>query len=626
GRVEARGAFNAPIGDQFALRIAAQHQSSDGYYSNGASFGPITPFGPSPLEGAEGQGDGSDLGGEDVFNLRAKLLWAPTESFRATFQYEFIQDESDTVPAINETPIGDPSFSFNLLGFQQDPGDPLDNAGVTSSDAIGVDIGLGDGHLVDVDGYYLNVEWEVNDSLTLRSITGQRNQDSELANNYVGEVGPISQFDANRADRRETFQQEVRANWVVNDALDLVGGVFYQTNDTTFCVTQTLGFLDLFGLTLPFGTFNENPQVLCNAQDATAWAVYGDATFAMNDRLTLAGGVRYTSEDKDWIGRNQVFYQTLDGGFDTSLSFESLGPLGAADFERFSTGVLSSSASFEEPSWRAVASYEFTDDVFGYFGASRSFRSGAFNDQSGTTGNELTPEGIAATDPETVTSYEVGLRTDFFGDSLRFNPTFFYAKYKDAQRQIAATLTNSQGVDFQETRFFNAAELDILGIEMEAQWITPIDGLLIGGNFSWQDGEFNRFEADTDFDGDIDVDFSGRPLTRTPDTTWTLFGRYEQPVASNLMLRLGATASFEDDQVFNYSDLGSQFDTTLNSRTLVSVTAEVGDAGDAWFIRGFGRNLSDERYRTASQPVADLWVFSQYGEPRTFGVEVGARR
>ena len=646
-RVETRLALNLPLGDQFALRVSGQYQTSDGYYRNGAAFGPITPFGPlqmnamgdlvldgmgnpinlNPLLGETGEGDGRRLGGEEVINLRAKLRWEPSDQLDATFQYELIRDDSDTVPAVNETPVGDPNFLFNLLGFQQDPGDPLDNAGVTDREAIGAsDIGLfSDGHTVDVNGYYLNINYDLSDRVTIKSITGLRNQESRLVNNYVGEVGPISQFDANRADDRETFQQEIRINWDVTDQLDIVAGGFYQSNDTTFCVTQTLGFLDLFGLTLPFGTFNDNPQVLCNAQDADAYAIYGDMTYAVTDRLTIAGGVRYTWEEKDWIGRNQVFFQVLDGGFDPNLSFATLGPLGAADFDRFPTGVLASSADFDEPSWRGVISYAFTDDVFGYASVSHSFRSGAFNDQSGTTGNELTPAGIAATQPETVTSYEAGLRMEFADGAVRFNPTFFYANYEDAQRQIAATLTNSAGVEFQETRFFNAAELEIYGIELEGQWITPIEGLTLGGNFSWQDGEFERFEADTDFDGMIDVDFSGRPLTRTPETTWTVFGRYSAPLGNGMELRLGATAAYEDAQIFNYSDLGSQFDTTLNERTLVSATIELADEEDNWFVRVFGRNLTDKRYRTASQPVANLWVFSQYGEPQAFGVEVGAR-
>ena len=45
----------------------------------------------------------------------------------------------------------------------------------------------------------------------------------------------------------------------------------------------------------------------------------------------------------------------------------------------------------------------------------------------------------------------------------------------------------------------------------------------------------------------------------------------------------------------------------------------------ATFARLFGRNLTDKRYRVSSQPVANLWIFSQYGEPRVFGIEIGVK-
>lgn len=631
-QLQARAAINIPLGEQFAFRVAGQYQRSDGYYRNGASYGPLTPFGQvddggnniNPSNGATGQGDGRRIGGEDVVNLRAKLLWQPNDNFNALLQYEMVRENSETVPAVNETPIGDPRFVFNNLGYTQDPGDPLDNAGVTDQSATGAfDIGVNTGgHQVDVDGFYLNMEWTVGDA-TITSITGLRKQDSALANNYVGEVGPIAQFDANRADERETFQQEIRVNYNINDRWDIVAGAFYQSNDTTFCVTQQLGFLDLFGLA-PAGTFNNTPQVLCNAQDADAFAIFADTTYQVTDRLTLSGGIRYTWEDKNWIGRNQVIFQALDGGFDPSLTFDSLGLLGAADFARFPTGVLSDTGEngeFSEPSWRAVASYEFTDDIYGYASISRSFRSGAFNDQSGTTGAELVPAGIAPTRPEIATSYEVGLRTEWADGAFRFNPTFFYVEYKDAQRQIAATLVNSAGVEFQETRFFNAADARVFGIELETLWVTPVEGLTFGANGAWQDAKFNAFEADTNFDGVIDVDFSDRPLTRTPEFTYTLFGRYQQDITQDLTMRLGATLAYEDDNVFSYSDIDPAFDTTLNSRTLITLTAEIAESEGQWSVQAFVRNLTDERYRVSSQAVANLWVFSQYGAPRTFGVE-----
>ena len=93
------------------------------------------------------------------------------------------------------------------------------------------------GHQVDVDGYYLNLEWQL-DSGKVTSITGYRDQLSLLPSTYTGTTGTLSLFDANRADVRETFQQEIRFASEHDGPLNYVLGAFYQTNDTAFCVTQ----------------------------------------------------------------------------------------------------------------------------------------------------------------------------------------------------------------------------------------------------------------------------------------------------------------------------------------------------------------------------------------------------
>ncbi len=46
-------------------------------------------------------------------------------------------------------------------------------------------------------------------------------------------------------------------------------------------------------------------------------------------------------------------------------------------------------------------------------------------------------------------------------------------------------------------------------------------------------------------------------------------------------------------------------------------------AEDRYFVRAYGRNLSDKRYRIASQSVATLWTHSQFGAPRSYGIEFG---
>ncbi len=86
--------------------------------------------------------------------------------------------------------------------------------------------------------------------------------------------------------------------------VNFVVGAFYQKDKTEFCVAQLLGLrgLHIAPAISAAHFFNNNPQVLCNRQNAKSYAGYGDLTFAVNDRLTFGAGLRWTREKKELGG------------------------------------------------------------------------------------------------------------------------------------------------------------------------------------------------------------------------------------------------------------------------------------------------------------------------------------
>jgi iron complex outermembrane receptor protein len=457
-------------------------------------------------------------------------------------------------------------------------------------------------------------------------VTGLREQESELPSTYTGEVGPVSLFDANRLDDRETFQHEMRIATHWGGPFDMVGGVFYQEDTTTFCVVQVLGFLDLLGVSEgAFGDptfFDNNPQILCNEQDSENYAVFADGTWQVNEKLAIGGGIRWTNEEKEWIGRNQVFVQALGGGFDPNFTWQDLGdPMNAADFGRFPTGVFEDDESWKELTWRGTVSYQFSDEAYGYFTYARGFKSGAYNDQTGTSGAAITARSAAPTDPEIADSFEAGVKLDLLERRLRLDLTAFHVTYDDAQRDLVAEFTNALGGTFQETRFFNAAEVTAQGIEAELTALLT-ERLKIKANLGYTDTEYDSFEADTDFDGTPDVDLSDRDVNRAPELQWGIDARYTVPLAYGT-LDVGGNLSYEDDSIFVYSNTAPEFDSRSDERTLLSASVTWRDPSDVWFVRLYGKNLTDEEYRIGELPVANLWTFASFGAPRTWGVEAG---
>lgn len=631
GRVEGRAVGNIALGDTMAFRAAVLRAKSDGYYQNGATYGPVADFGVNyPLAGTSGAGDGSDIGGSDVLSGRFKFRWQPSDDLDINFAYEMVRDRGDTPPSVNETPDG--AYVFNLLGFSRDVGgDRVNYAGVSNREDVLLNMGS-KGHEIDVDGMYFNLDWDFNSNYSLSLFGGRRETDSWLANTYTGEVGPVSLFDATRQDERETTQLEARISSDLSGPFNFVAGAFYQKDDTVFSVSQVLGFVDM---TLDSGAlfgdplfFNNNPQVLSNSQEAEAMAFYVDGTYDITDKLTLGAGLRYTEEEKSWTGRNQVFIQALNGGFDPNFTWRELGePLAAADFAKYPTGVVRDSQTWNEPTWRVTLGYEASDMTYFYGTYSRGFKSGGYNDQTGTGGNPIEPIQARPTDPETADSFEIGMRSEWFDNQLRLNLTGFYVTYDDSQQQLLAEIEADRDGDginestFQETRFFNAAQIEVYGLELETVWQVT-DAFRVQGSMGLLESEFTEFQADTNFDGTIDTVLDGNPVARAPDMTYNLDFLYEQRMLGGAF-DWNLNVNYVDEATYAYTSLPDTPDGITDERTLLNAAVTYRPDNGSWWVRAFGKNLTDEEYRLGELPVANLWVMSYYGQPVTVGIEGG---
>ena len=614
GTKKANAAINFSAGDTVAVRFAGMYLKSDGYYKNNAPYGPIGTIAPfnSVHVGESGLGDGRDLGGDDVFSGRAKLLWSPNEDVNILLQYEIVRDKGDSPPIVQES---GPAYVVPFWGYPPAPsnGDPIKNAG-SSLRNDGKFVDIAGGHIVDIDGIYLNGDWAINDEYTVYFNAGNRQQESRLPSSYVGQTGPIGLFDASRDDDRETTQVEIRVGSNLDGAFNFTAGLFYQEDDTEFCVLQYVGFLDGFFVGTPADFWNETPRILCNKQDAEAKALYLDGTWDVNDRLNITAGIRYTDEKKSWAGRPMRLF--LDGAPLLDILDE---PLDGVDFNRFPEGVVYNEKSWEEPTYRLILGYDFSDDLFGFFGYSRGFKSGGYNDQLGTQLDPITDLAAQPTEPEIADSFEGGIKSTFAGGAATIAINAYYVEYTDAQRTFNVSFPGGG----QETLFFNAAEMTVKGVEAEGVWAVN-EAFTLQYNISYMDAKFDKFEADTNFDGDIDIDLSDKPVTRAPKWMGGVAGSYLQNVGRHNM-EWNLRVSYEDDSVASYSDVAPEFDTTLNSRTLVDASVTFRDADDRYYVRLLGSNLTDERYRTGTLSVATLWIMSAYGPPRYYGVEFGAR-
>ncbi len=627
GRQEFKVNVNVPIiDDTLAFRIAAMSRESDGYYENGKD---------SPNSAAGNYiGNGKDLGGDDSISGRAKLLWTPTEKLSVLFQYEYLNDESDAAPSVNETDPNSTQF-FNVIGLPGvTKGDPLDQAGITNRDRLadGTPTGLrfSDGHNIDIDGYYLNIDWEIG-KYTVNSITGYRDQDSYLPSTYTGEVGSTdgigSIFDAVRYDTRETFQQEVRVASNYDGPFNFVAGGFYQEDQTDFNVIQYLGILELFGSAVPGVLDDDNPLIIGNNQDMESVAVFFDGTYEFADTWTASAGARWTSEQKEFFSRPGtpiVVYGESPGTL--PIDVNNTGKYPCSDVNPFD--CQSDNETWDEVTYRALISNQFTDDLYGYASFSHGFKSGGYSDQAGS--GLAVPLKATRYDPEEADSYEIGLKFDTWDGRARLNTAAFYVEYSDMQR--ATIVTTPEGL--QETVVFNAAEVTAWGLEFEGT-VLLVDGLTLNANVGYLDTEYDEFGLDLDLDPSTpEVSLDGNDVTRAPEWTAGLDITWQVDVGNWGDITTIVGVYYEDESIFYYAidppsegnpggTPAPEFNTFLQDRTLINASVKYTHSSGKWYVAAFGKNLDDERYRNASQYVGGLWTFSTYAEPRVYGIELG---
>ena len=646
-------AVNFPIGDKLAVRISVIQDEEEGYWTNSKPSGNIISLGgpgstalyseggqlndKGTTKNADGTytsvGNGGKIGGKDVLAAKFKVLYQPNDFYRADITYEYLDDQGDAPATANDTPGGGAeAYLFPILGFPgyRDgpyPGNPFITG---ESQTCNTFTCVARGHEIEVEGIYLTQTFNF-ENFTLKSITGQRDQDEILNSTYTGESF-TSLYDAARNTRREQFQQEFRVTSDFDGPFNFVAGAAYYTDDVEFLVYGNLGFVDLIS---PAGTsgalqFANVAEIQASGQDRTSKAVYIDASYDISDQLKLTVGARHTEDEKDFYRR-----QYAPDGASFALIFtpdQYLGPwtnpLNKEDF-----GVaIDDSKDFEADTWRVVLDYAMNENTLIYGSIATGYVAGGFTETCGSTFT------CKPYNDEENTNIELGVKADLMEGRLRLNAAVFQTEYESLQRDsVKVRLVGD--TQFQETAAVNEGESTATGFEIEATYV-PTDNLRFDGFLGILDHEYDEYapglDAGTLTAGapsgvTINPDLSSLNVPFSPELTAGLSVTYFQDLASggSLIYNLG----FHHRDEFELSPLPANAaggtaanpvimqkrNTQAEERTLVNgfVTWEVNEniALTLW-----GKNLTDEVFRVSANPVATLWNFARYGAPRSIGV------
>lgn len=431
------------------------------------------------------------------------------------------------------------------------------------------------------------------------------------------------------------WSNELQINIDTDPVTLTVGGIYFHSKDRSGSPqfsrgTAQLSFFPATGEN-PLGGLSAPTAVSYNK--ATSYAAYAQAEIHVLPTLDLVLGGRVTRDKKSGTfvsGINPLlptatattgtFTSTVPGCPATS------NPVGVCRTAGIYAGLNETSFVYSDtrPIYSIGLNYQPNSDVLAYVKYSTGYVSG------GAIG------GISF-EPETVRSFEAGLKADFLNRRLRTNLAVFYAKYKDVQtassgRNIFDAALQRFRTDL-GTAIITGYDEKTYGFELEVTAV-PIDRLTLGASLGYTHIDQSNYNplyvGGFLVTGQELADVRLRP-TGTPKWTSNLSAQYEtEPLfgESTLLLRL--------DAIFR-SRL--YFDANRDRSTLIPAYKGLESGPPQWILNSrvalrdvrFGqiktelalwaRNLTDNK-----DPLFPLLVpfvgSSSYQQSRTFGLDL----
>ena len=430
----------------------------------------------------------------------------------------------------------------------------------------------------------LNLEWQL-ENFTVTSITG-------LIDNINRDVqdldsGPFLNFTVNQYDELEQTSQEIRFASNTTGSFDWIAGLYYEKGDVTFTGTQLPYFVGAppfqAAITAAQGNNQELGASQIYAQEQTTQSAFASTTWHMSDSQRVTAGMRYIDVQKDLD--KEVFWALYSSKFmDRESAVVTAPPFGGFQTQ----GSTTDSISWNDVLPSLTFEMDLDSDRMVYASYSAGFKAGGydFSNRVGATAPSY--------EEETVDSFELGLKSTLFDNSLRLNAALFYSDYAGVQQSVLDPNTFTFTVG-------NAAASSTRGLELDIDWAAT-ENLSVKANVTLLDSQFEEFVgacsqfeiANATCPDDVTVgakDLSGHETTFAPSYSGLLRATYTVPMDS-LTLRIQPDLYFTDGFYIQ-----GDFDpfTLQDSFVQLGLRVALADVDETWEVALVGKNLTDKQ-------------------------------
>ncbi len=434
------------------------------------------------------------------------------------------------------------------------------------------------------------IEYNVNDSVTVKSITAYRDGRSDTVIDFDNLPAKILDIPAYYED--DQFSEELQLVYE-GDRLKGVAGLYYMDAHAEGAFDTILALANLTTLT-------------SGSVDTKSYAAFADFTYELTDQVKASVGARYTSDKK-----TGTVYRVNYAGL-TSPLFG-----GAARNPTLIRSNYTNQRTFDEFTPRVSLTYEPTRDFTLYASYGRGFKSGGFDMRGDVIS---TPDTANGYDPELVDTYEVGSKSRFLDGRATLNLAAFYSDYKGQQvtTQVPSGTTVVSFVD-------NVGSSTIKGLEAEGL-LAVTDELTANFAIGYIDAEFNKFLRYNLTSKVYDNIANTAVFQNTPKWTANFGLTYAHDMGDAGTLTLTGNAAHRS--AFSLFEFPNPL-LDQDGYTLYDLSAVWTAASDNWSVGLHGKNLGNKKYRVGGYNFPGALfgdsIIGYYGAPRTVTATVEYR-
>lgn len=448
--------------------------------------------------------------------------------------------------------------------------------------------GIGDDNKVVTQGLSLTGEFGLSDALTFKTISAYRKGRTDTLIDFDNTSSPVLDVPAFYKDKQ--FTQELQLLYE-GDRVQGVAGLYYLDAKASGAFDTVVGLLNLSILTS--GTVKTK-----------SYAAFGDVSFDVTDQFKISAGLRYTKDEKTGTVYRQNYTGIRSPVFGNSTAVAGLVRTN-----------YTNKRSFDKLTPRVSLSYQPNDDLNIYASWGRGFKSGGFDMRGDAV---FTPTTVNGYEPETIDSYELGLKGAFLDRKLFTNFAIFKSKYKD--QQVTIQVPNGSGgiASFVD----NAGRGDIWGAELELRAV-PSRYFSVNAAFGYTNADYKEFLTYI-AGGTTPVDVADqRVFQNTPKWTASASATASADLFGGLISFTPAISLRSDSYMFEIPTPLLDQDGYFLVDASVNWTSE----DDKYRVFLNARNLGNEKYRVGGYNFPGALygnsIIGYYGPPRTFtfGVE-----